>query len=706
MDKLITSGRLLFMAALTAFLLIAADITLYKLQIVEGERYARESRDSLSSTIRVTAARGNIMDRYGRVLIENRVCNNLLIDTNSLFGDQSAAAIAKANETILRLTSAVTAYGDTYNDTLPVTRTPPFEYTEMTAIQRATLNAYLKERKLGENATAVELMAYMRNRYSIDNSYTAEETRTIAGIRYEINSRYIDGFATKDYVFAEDVSMDLITELMESDIPGFSVDISFIRDYKTKYAAQILGYTGMIPEDKVKYYQNEKNYDLNAMVGVAGAELAFEEYLHGTDGLADVTTTSTGVVTSTTYTRETAPGSHVYLTLDIGLQEAAENALNSFIIQENEQRVKDNAEIDELGLNPKDKLQLITGASVVAVDVATGEPLAIASWPTYDVEAALEDNFAAVNEAENDPMFNRALQGCYAPGSTFKLCTAMAGLMEHKISTTTTIECEGIYRKYAEYGYAPRCWIYGQGLHGVLDLSGAITNSCNFYFYTVGDYLMISNMAKYAKLFGLGESTGIEIYEETGFMTSDELFQERYGRDVYNGEAIAAAIGQAESQFTPLQMAEYCAMVANNGYRHSASILKTVYSYDFSRELYSREPEVLSTCIAPQYYYDAIHLGMRGVVMDPTSSVYNYFIDAEYSLAAKTGTAQIGEGRTNNGMFVVYAPYENPTIAVAVSVEKGKAGASISKIARDVLDYYFSFQDSTVALESEGRLLK
>ena len=170
MDKLITSGRLLFMAALTAFLLIAADITLYKLQIVEGERYARESRDSLSSTIRVTAARGNIMDRYGRVLIENRVCNNLLIDTNSLFGDQSAAAIAKANETILRLTSAVTAYGDTYNDTLPVTRTPPFEYTEMTAIQRATLNAYLKERKLGENATAVELMAYMRNRYSIDNS--------------------------------------------------------------------------------------------------------------------------------------------------------------------------------------------------------------------------------------------------------------------------------------------------------------------------------------------------------------------------------------------------------------------------------------------------------------------------------------------------------------------------------------------------------
>ena len=282
----------------------------------------------------------------------------------------------------------------------------------------------------------------------------------------------------------------------------------------------------------------------------------------------------------------------------------------------------------------------------------------------------------------------------------------MAALMEHKISTTTTIECEGRYTKYAEFGYAPKCWIYGQGLHGTLDLAGAITNSCNYYFYTVGDYLMISLMAKYAKLFGLGESTGIEIYEETGFMTSDELYQERYGRDVYNGEAIQAAIGQAESQFTPLQMAEYCAMVANNGYRHSASILKSVYSYDFSKEIYSRKPEVLSSCEAPQYYYDALHLGMRGVVMDPTSTIYSMFIDAEYSLAAKTGTAQIGEGRTNNGMFICYAPYENPTIAIAVAVEKGRAGASTAKIARGVLDYYFSFQDSTVALESEGRLLK
>ena len=645
------------------------------------------------------------MDRYGRVLVENRTCNNLLIDTDSLFGDQSAEDIQKANATILTLVNTIHAYGDSYTDTLPVTKAPPFAYTSMSDIQRATLSAYLKEKGLSDTATAVELMAYMRERYRIDNSYTAEETRIIAGVRYEINSRWIDGFATSDYVFAQDVSMDLITELMESDIPGFSVETSFLRNYNTTYGSQILGYTGMMYDYEVKKY-TDLGYDLDARVGKEGVELAFESYLHGTDGQARVTSTASGVVTSTVYTKDTVPGNNIYLTLDIGMQAAAENALNSYILLENEQREKDNADIDLYGGDPETKIQYITGGAACVVDVNTGEPLAIASWPGYDVAAALEDGFAAAREAANNPMFNRALQGTYAPGSTFKPCTAMAGLLEGKIDVTTTMLCEGLYTKYADIGYAPKCWIYGQGLHGTLDLAGAITNSCNFYFYTVGDYLQISLMAKYAKLFGLGEHTGIEVYEETGVMTTDQYFQEKYGRDVYAGEAIQAAIGQAESEFTPLQMAEYCAAVANNGARYGASILKSVYTYDFSEELYSRTPAVLSSVVAPQEYYDAIHTGMRGVVIDPmVGSAYLYFYDTPYTLAAKTGTAQIGEGRTNNAMFICYAPYENPEIAVSIAVEKGRAGASVIKIARDILDYYFAFKDSTAALEGEGTLI-
>lgn len=709
MEKLIRPGRLAFMALATAALIAVSAVTLYKLQIVEGRAYYEESRNNLVSTARVPAARGSIMDRYGRVLVENRVCNNLLIDTDELFGDRSDEAIAAANATILTLVDTIRAYGDSYTDTLPVTMAPPFEYTSMNDIQRATLNAYLDEREgLDRGSSAVELMAYMRSRYQIDNSYTAEETRIIAGVRYEINSRYIHDFHTSPYVFARDVSMELIAALMENNVPGFTVETSFIRDYNTTYASQILGYTGMMNDAEVEKY-SALNYPLDAEVGKDGAEYAFEEYLHGADGAARVTRTATGVVTSTVYTEETVPGDHVYLTIDIGLQEAAENALNAYITRENEERAAKNAELDRYGGMPGDYGQLITGGAVAAVNVKTGEPLAIASWPSYDIPSLLAD-WGSVADAENSPMYNRALQGVYAPGSTFKPCVALAALCEGKISVHTAIECTGVYEHYADIGYAPRCWIYddyNRITHGTLELAEAVTNSCNIYFYTLGDYLQISLMAKYAKALGLGERTGIELYEETGQMTSDELYQRKYGRDVYGGEAIAAAIGQAESLFTPLQLAEYCAALADNGRRHGAGILKNVYSYDFGQVLYQREAEVLSSVDAEQEFYDAIHAGMRGVVSDPAAgSAYLIFYDAPYSVAAKTGTAQTGEGRTNNAVFMCYAPYDDPQIAVAVVVEKGVAGASNATIARSILDYYFSFQESTAALESEGSLLR
>lgn len=703
MEKLIKPVRLFIMALLLIVVLVIALVTLYKLQIIEGKAYYEESQNNIITTKTVSAARGSIMDRYGRVLVENRVCNNLIIDTKKLFLDDDPT-YARANADILQLVNTVLAYGDTYTDTLPVTKSPPFEYTKMTSIQRETLKAYLRERGLPESASAVELMAYMRSRYNIDNSYTAEETRTIAGVRYEINSRYIHDFATSPYIFAEDVSMDLITTLMEKDIPGFDVQSGFVREYDTTYAAHLLGYVGMMSSAQLEKFK-ELGYSNDAMVGQSGAEEAFEEYLHGTDGQARITSTATGIVTNTVYTEETIPGDHVYLTLDIGLQEAAENALNSYITLENEHRTEKNAELDLYGGSPDDYKQLITGGAAVAVDVASGEPLAIASWPSFELKDFLA-HYSEIYSAENNPMFNRALQGVYMPGSTFKPCTAIAALNEEKIDTGTIIDCVGRYTKYEDIGYAPKCWIYGKGLHGELNVSGAITNSCNFFFYTVGDYLQISLMAKYAKAFGLGESTGIELYEKTGVMTSDQYMQEKYGRDVYAGEAIQAAIGQAESVFTPMQLAEYCAAVANNGQRHTASLLKSVYTYDFSKTLYTREATVLSSVDTEQEYWDAVHLGMRGVVTNPNvGSCYQTFLDASYSVAAKTGTAETGE-KTNNAVFICYAPFDEPEIAVAVVVEKGSAGASIATIARNILDYYFAFRDSTSALEREGMLLK
>ena len=704
MEKLVKPFRLAILALVTAGLTAGIVIALYKLQVVEGRAAYEESRNNIVSTQRVSAARGSIMDRYGRVLVENRVSNDLLIDEKDLFRDDDPDFV-RANATILKLCTMVTEFGDRYTDTLPITKSPPFEYTEMSDWQRVFLEAYLKDKGLSETTSAVELMAYMRDRYKIDNSYTAEETRIIAGVRYEINGRY--SLATADYIFAQDVSMDLITTLMENNVGGFKVDTGFLREYRTPYAAHILGDTGQRNDDEVKKY-TARGYDMDAYVGKAGAEKAFEEYLHGTDGEARVTRTATGVVTSTVYTKETVPGNHIYLTLDIGLQEATENALNSYIVLENERRSEINSDVEKYGGTEADIQQLITGGAAVAVAVKTGEPLAVASWPSYSITDLLND-YTKVASTPNSPLFNRAFGTSYAPGSTFKPCTAIAGLCENKIDTGTIIEDEGAFKKYADIGYAPTCWIYGSyGItHGELDVIGAITNSCNYFFYTVGDALQISLMAKYAKGFGLGEPTGIELDEDVGVMTTDQYMQAKYGRDVYAGEAIQAAIGQAESMFTPLQLAEYCAAIANNGKHYSASILKSVHSYDFTQQLFTRRPEVLSTVEAEQEYYDAVHMGMRGVVTDPlVGSAYLIFMNTPYTVAGKTGTAQVGAGKTNTGVFICYAPYEDPEIAVAVVVEKAGAGASVIEISRSVLNYYFAFRDSTLALESEGGLLK
>ncbi len=703
MRNTISSSRLLAVGIAVALIITVFMVQLYKLQIIEGDKYYALSQETKTSDERIIGARGNILDRYGRILVENKECNNILIDEKSLFETEGV----DPNTTILGLVRLIEEYGDEHTDTLPITMEPPFEYTDMSAAQQEMLNAYLKDKDLPADTSAVELLAYMRDRYSIDNNYNSQEMRIIAGVRYEINARYSYGYSTADYIFVEDASMDLITMLMENDLPGFRVETGFVREYNTGYAAHILGMIGQMNPSEYRDLSKEGDYDMDALVGKDGAEYAFESYLHGINGEAKVTSTPEGVVTSTVYTKQPQPGSHVYLTIDIGLQETVENALNSYCTQENMLREANRKQYEMYGgdeevLNREN----ISGAGAVVVDVKTGEPLAIASWPTFDLANFFTD-YEEIRDAEYDPLFNRALQGTYAPGSTFKPCTSIAGLAEGKIDTTTTIDCVGIFDKYEEEGYAPRCWIYGQGLHGELNLVEALSHSCNLYFYTTADYLQISLLAKYAGLFGLGEATGIELYEEEGVMASDEYMQEKEGRDMYAGDTLQAGIGQSDSLFSPLQIAEYCAAVANSGVRHSASVLKSVRSFDYSKTIYERETEVLSEVDTEQYHWDAIHEGMRGVATEAKyGTVYEAFITAPYSVAAKTGTSQLGEDRTNNAIFMCYAPYDDPEIAVAIVLEHGAAGSLCAPVARQIMDYYFTFKDSTAALESTGALLR
>ncbi len=699
MDRTIKPWRLAATIILVLSLTVVYAVNLYRLQIVKGAEYYAQSQNSIVTTNTVIAARGNILDRYGRVLVSNKTCNNIYINADELFEQPDPNAI------ILELTQAVKDSGNTYIDTLPITKEAPFEYVpNMTDLQKTRLDAYLKANDLPASTTAVELMAFFRDAFDIDNNYTSEQMRAVAGVRYEIKIRYV--INTSDYVFAENVSIDLITKLMENNVPGFSVQSSYVREYNTDYAAHLLGYVGMMDEDEYKEYKNN-GYPLNAMVGKDGTEKAFESYLHGTDGTALVTTTKGGTVISTNYTKEPEPGDQVYLTIDLGLQEAAEISLGNFITETNKQRLVDNATFEAQGQLDKIKQQ-ITGGAVVAINIKTGEPLCIASYPTFDLSTLME-NYSKLLEDKSGPLFNRALMGAYAPGSTFKPVTAIAALDQKVVATSTTIYDKGIFEKYAapdKGGYAPKCWLYPHGSHGNVNTTKAIEVSCNYYFYTIGDQLGIDKLSSYAFRFGLGKPTGIELTESTGFMATQKYKEETTDTPWYIGDTLQAAIGQSYSIFTPLQIANYFAALANNGTRYEASILKSARSYDYSKSVFERKPVIADTVNVDQSYYDAVHQGLYNVANSVDGTAYAIFGNYPYKVAAKTGTAQLGEGTTNNGIFVCYAPYDDPQIAVAVVVEKGGAGSAIGYIARDVLDYYFSFKNSSVSLETENSLLK
>lgn len=694
MKRLISPGRLTFLGLVTATLVILYVFTLYKLQIIEGTKYYEESTNTIVTEETVIASRGNILDRYGRLLVSNRNCNNLLIDTDEL----SAMENSLRNETLLEMCSIVTENGDTYRDDLPITMTSPFEFTDMDINQRLLLEAWLDANDLDSDATAVEVMAAMRTRYGIDNNYSAEEMRVIAGVRYSVNVRYL--INTSDYVYAEDVSIDTITALMESDIPCFEVQVSYIREYKTEYAAHILGYTGPIySADEYELYE-EKGYPLNAVVGKSGVELAFEEYLHGLDGTAQITRTSDGVVTDTVYTQAPQPGNHIYLTIDIELQAVAESALASFVQETNAYREENNV---TRVLNGKEAQDMITGGAVVAIDVDTGEPLCIANYPTYSLETFAEDYSDLLADEDTTPLLNRALNGLYYPGSTFKPVTALAALNENKINESTELVCEGVYLEYADSGYTPRC----TGIHGGLVLTEAITASCNLFFFQVGNELGIDLINEYAAAFGLGQKTGIELDEYKGRIASPEWKEILFtGADAnwHAGDTVQAAIGQSDTMVTPIQLARYCAALANYGSVYDCTMLKSVSSYDYSQSIYERVPRLVNEIEADSYLWGLVREGMIGSANNPNGTAFATFNGYSPTVASKTGTTETG-AVSDDAVFICYAPAEDPEIAIAVVVEKGVAGANLAPIAKQILDYYFDFEQSTQQVEDELTLL-
>ena len=701
-NRLVKPGRVAGLVILILLLLTVYLVALYKLQIIEGEANYNRSNELTNTERVVTAARGNIYDRYGRTLVSNEETYNLKIDTDKLFANDDP------NSVILELVHMVQGYGDEYTDDLPITMTPPFEYDpDMTAIQRTMLDAYYVRQEIDPNSTAVELMSYMRTRYNIDNSYSAEEMRIIAGVRYSINVRY--AIPTGDYIFVEDASMKLISSIMENKLVGIEVERAYSRKYGTEYAAHILGYTGLMTQEEYEKY-SLLNYSTDAMVGKDGVEYAFENYLHGKDGKVIETRNSAGTVLATVYEEEPEPGNHVYLTIDSVLQEQTERILAngvSILKQNIAQKRAEGTARGDYNVDLKDE---ITGAAAVVVNVKTGEPLAMASWPTYNVATILED-YQELLEAENAPLFNRTLMGTYAPGSTFKPCTAIAALTMGIVNTEDKIKCEGVYTRYAAEGYAPECWIWNSTkdhlTHPEENVTTAIRDSCNYYFYSIGNYLGVDDLGKFAANFGLGEYSGIELVEAKGNMSNQANHMDYAGTEWRIGDTLQAAIGQSDSVFTPIQMAEYCATVANSGTRYSASILKSIRNYDYSEKLYDREPTVMSTVESAEYNWAAVHEGMWQVLNDYINEKnVNVWVDCQWRVAGKTGTAQKGEGIQNDGIFMCYAPYKDPEVAIFVVVERGGAGADVQFIARHIMDAYITIMGYSDTSETEMTLLK
>lgn len=754
------SRRVIGVVVMLAILLTFLCSNLYTIQYTNGADYAEQSVAKVSETETVSASRGNILDRNGKVLVSNQVSYNVTLDLNLLGTGQDRC------NTLLALTQTATEQGIAWTDTLPITTQSPFEYTtadpfyttstdengetvynltslgklavEMKWIQdpsKQSSTDSTSEQKPGlvdkiksffgmggssettqtqtdskALPTAEELLGLMCKSFDIAGDGKVDESqakangetvptlnigdmsstdaRTIAGILYELYYRSRVN-SWPPYTFATDVSIDFITRVKELSLPGVEIETTSVRKYNTEYAAHLLGYTGPITRDTWPTYKEKSGYTMNDTVGITGAESAFESYLKGTSGQRAIERNENGKIISSQWLTNTdtgeslapQPGQNVFLTIDIDLQQQVEDILASGVAS----------------LQSKET----EGAACVVLDVNSGDVLASASYPTYSL-ATFRQDYNTLRDDPLNPLLNRALQGLYPPGSTFKMVTAIAALELGIVEPDTQINDKGVYTFYSSP--QPQCWYYRQyrKTHGLQNVSQAIMNSCNYYFYEVGRLVGIDHLDEYAAMFGLGQKTGIELTENAGVVASP-AFTESLGGTWYEGNILSAAIGQESTQVTPIQLANYIATLVNGGTRYSTHLLKSVKSNDFSEVTYNYEPKVLGQVEMEDENREAV---MKGMLMLTTEgSVSSAFKDVPVQVGAKTGSAQVSAQTNSNAVFVCFAPYDDPQIAVAIAVEHGGSGSELGKIAAQIVTAYFSVQGEQGEITQENTLV-
>ena len=717
--------RTLIISILLALLLIGFVMVLYNLQIVKGDEYRAASTVKIANTVTVEAARGELLDRYGRSLVGNRATYEITLNS-SLMG-----AEAERNANLMELITICRENDLEWTDTLPISKDAPFTYTDENALVYTNsegkvkfsylgslLNALPLGDKilpnrwdsddlaaassvadLGEGPTAEEVIDGLRQYFLIDESLSDANARALIGVLYELNLRSQNVKQT-EYIFAQDVDIDVISAVKERSLTGVNISATTVRQYNTTSAAHLLGRVGSIQSANWETYK-AKGYNMNDKVGIDGMEAAFEDYLRGKSGTLIQEMNTSGKVVSESWmvddetgeAMEPEPGNHVMTTLDLRLQEKVEEVLANTI--------ESLADTKEKG-------------AIIVQSVNDGGILAMASYPTYDLSTVYSSTeaYKAVSDDPRNPFVNRATSEIYYPGSTFKPLVAIAALEEGLVTPTEEIQDTGALQlpeeEHYPYGdYHPQCWIYRQyrGTHGWENMADALRDSCNIYFYTLGHRLGIDKIDEYAAMFGLGQKTGLELSEAEGYVAGPET-SAMLGQEWYGGNLLSAAIGQDNTKITMLQLSNYIATLVNGGNRYQTHLLKTVKSSDFSETVYEYEAQPVETLDLDPAYVEAVKKGMWEVANDEESTVDQYLSNLAVEVGAKTGSAQVSADENANAVFVLFAPYDDPEIVISMVVEGGASGANLASAAGEIVNYYFGSEHTMESIGTENTLIR
>jgi len=649
-------------------LLFAILLKLFSMQIVNGKEYLAQSINKLTNSVEVPAPRGVIYDRNGRPLITNRVGFSVQVVYSSMPQD-------KLNDILLKTVEVLKANGDTPVDTFPVSEKFKFIYkTDDTKTAKEKTLEFKKKYDIPSSADGKQTVKKLAKKYGVDDRYSYKEMRTIVAMRYELETRGL-GYGSP-VTIASDVSMESVSVLKENSAYYSNINVvtSPFREYVYgDLAAHVLGRVGVIYQEEYEKLK-EQDYGMNDIIGKDGLEKFLEPYIKGTDGRINLQR-NIGTDALSPDEISAIPGNDAVLTIDYDLQKIAEDALEETI-----------ANIKQKGAASADKAGADAGGgAVVAIDVRTGEILAIASYPDF-YPATFDEDYDKLIKDEGKPMFNRAISGTYEPGSVFKVLTAIAALEEKVITTEETVLDKG---RYEHYGQFFNCWVWTQKheTHGLQNVSDALGNSCNYYFYEVGKRLGEKKIYEYAKQVGLGSTTGIEIEgEASGVLANEDYKMEVFDQIWYPGDTLQMAIGQSFNVFTPIQIANYIATVANGGTRYKPHLTKGIRDSSKGGMIKEFEPEVIGEIKMSDSTYEAVTRGMFYGSKEGTSSAV--FADFPINVCSKTGSAQVSKGSAN-GVFASYAPYENPQIAVVVVIENAGAGSSLAPIARKIYEKYF-----------------